>query len=475
MPKIFKEIIILTAMALVLFPSSPLFAQIAGWEGTVDPFYNPNFIISDAEMADFDAMSLGEITEFLKNKPGILGHYEIFDPSISLSRTAAEIVWEASLTHKINPKVLLVMLQKEQSLVENPNPTQYAFDWATGYAVCDSCSVSDPDVLKHKGFAKQVDDAASFMRYCFDNQEKSWLKKAGLIYNVDSIPVIPVNQATANLYTYTPHFRGNYNFWRIWNRWFYQKFPDGMIVQIKDEETIYLIKGDKILPFKNRAIFLSRFSSKNITLVNKTELDSYKKGLEIKYLNYSLIKTEKKLTYLLVDNKKRLLDKAAFRYYGFDPDEVISGKEADLTLYDEGTPVSVTAKYPLGALMQDSKKRNYFLVEDSIRHPIYDKEMIKVNFPSKKLRQITSLQLAKYQDGDPILFNDGTWVKTKDSPEVYLISNGTRRLISDQNTFDALGGQDEKIIITNEKSLSAHPLGDPIRLSSNLASLILNK
>jgi len=90
------------------------------------------------------------------------------------------------------------------------------------------------------------------------------------------------------------------------------------------------------------------------------------------------------------------------------------------------------------------------------------------------LRQTTSLQLTKYKDGEPILFNDGTWLKTKDSPEIYLISNGTRRMISDPSTFTALGGQSENIIITNEKTLAAHPLGDSIKLTPSLANLTSN-
>lgn len=470
MPKLTPIIFLLILFSLI-FPFQPLSAQIAGWEGPTDPLFNPNHIVSDREMVDYNSLTLKEIQAFLDNKPGALKKYEVVDPTTGLNKTAAEIIFQAAQNYQINPKILLVFLQKEQSLVENPNPPTSAFDWATGYGVCDSCSFDDPNVLKHKGFAKQVDDAASFLRYCFDNANLSWIKKYGLIYNIDSIPVIPANYATAFLYTYTPHFRGNYNFWRVWNRWFSQKFPDGMIVQIKNDDKIYLIKDGKILPFKNKAIFLSRYNPKNITLINQTDLDSYKKGPEIKFLNYSLVKTEKKEIYLLVDGKKRLLEKAAFRYYGFDPDEVIPGQEADLAVYDEGEPVSVKAKYPLGAIMQDGKTKEYFLVVDSVKYPLYDKILLAINFPSKKARKVTSLQLKKYQTGDPVLFNDGTWIKTKDSPEIFIVSNGARRLIKDETTFVALGGQDEKVIITNEKSMAAHPLGEPISLTPNPSSL----
>ena len=470
MLKFIKKTLLLGLLMSFALPS-PLLAQIAAVDGPVDPLFNPNHIISDREMVDYSCMTLEEINLFLHNKPGTLAQYEIIDPMTGMNKKAAEIIYQASQEYKISPKVLLVLLQKEQSLVENPSPSQYNLDWAAGYARCDSCGPLDPLALKYKGFAKQVDGAAGALRYYLDAVSQNWLKKVGIIYNIDSIPVIPANLATAGLYTYTPHFRGNYNFWRIWNRWFSQKLPDGLLVQVRDTNQIYLIQDGNLLPFKNQAVFLSRFSLKSITLVSQKDLDSYKIGAEIKFLNYSLVKTDKTHTYLLVNDKKRLIDKTAFRYYGFDTDEVVAGTEEDLLAYKESDPVSTKAIYPLGALMLDTKNKTYYLVEDSIKHPIYDKELIKINFPSKKIKNTTALVLKKYKEGEPILFNDGTWVKTATAPDVYIISNGTRRPIKDELTFSALGGVGQNIVITNEKTISVHPVGEPISFTSAVTTL----
>ncbi len=461
-----KNIIFTITLFSLLF--APVFAsaQIPALPGVpVDPVFNPNFIISDSDMLNPDAMTLPEVQDFLAAKPGILAGYKIFKPEIAMEQTAAEIIYQAAQTEGISPKVLLVLLQKEQSLVEDPTPTQYAFDWATGYAVCDGCSLNDPNVLKFKGFQTQVEKAAGALSYYMETT-KNWLKQAGIIYNIDSIPVIPANRATAGLYTYTPHFRGNYNFWRIWQRWFSQKYPDGLVVQIKDDDTIYLVQNGQLLPFKNRAILYSRYNKKNIVLADKIELESYKIGPEIKFINFSLVKTEKGKTYLLVNDQKRLVDKTAFRYYGFRNDEVVKVKETDMAAYTDGTPVPTKAKYPLGALMQDTKTKNYYLVTDSIKHPIFDKNIIAVNFPSRQLKKVTTAALVKFKEGEPIIFQDGTLLKTKDAAEVYLISNSLRRLIADETTFDALGLEQENIIVTNEKTLSLHPLGEPISLTA---------
>lgn len=460
-----RKIIVILALLALILPTLPAQAQFAAIDKTVDPLFNPNHIISDLEMTSCNAMTKDDIQNFLKSKPGKLATYKYFNPLFSMEMSAAEIIWQAAQTYQINPKVLLVLLQKEQSLVENPNATQYNFDWATGYAVCDGCSLSDPVVQKFKGFYQQVTSSAGRLRYYFDHSTESWIKKPGSIYSIDSMPVIPMSRATAFLYTYTPHFLGNYNFWRVWQRWFTLKYPDGLLVQTKDDDKIYLIQNGQILPFKSRTIFLSRYNPKNIVLVNASDLISYTQGPEIKYINFSLIKTEKNNTYLLVNDKKRLISKEAFRFFGFDPAEVDKGKEADLLAYNEGDPVSVKAKYPLGTILQNSKTGALFFAADGQKHPITDKNLIAVNFPSRQTKKATPEQLKLLKDAEPIIYQDGTLIKSITANETYLISNSQRRLIPDDATLTTLGFQRENLVLTNDETLALHPLGEPINLN----------
>lgn len=452
------------------FPFSPLLAQLAAIDEPVDPLFNPNLLISDQELTSPNAMTLEEIAAFLKSKSGRLAFFKDFIPQYGLEMGAAEIIYQASQAYRINPKVLLVLLQKEQSLVENPKPSQYNYDWATGYARCDSCDASDPAIAKYKGFFKQVDSAAGSLRFFMDNPKKTSIKP-GLLCNIDSIPVIPANQATTVLYTYTPHFRGNYNFWRVWQRWFTQKFPDGMLVKTKDDDKLWLLAHGQILPFKSKAVFLSRYNPKNLVLATAADLASYTKGPEIKFLNFSLVKTEKKKTYLLAGDKKRLLSSEAFRYYGFDSDEIIKAKETDLLAYDEGEPISVKAKYPLGLLMQNKKTGGIYFVADGVKHPVYDKNLIVANFPTMKTRQVTADTLKKLKDGEPISFQDGSLVAMSGSSEIFLISNGLRRPLKNEATLETLGLAKENIIYTNEQTLGLHALGSVIDLSPTASAL----
>lgn len=448
-------------LSLVLFltlgvPAGGLRAQVSSWLQTG---FNPNYLLSDSDLVDYVSWSEEAIQKFLENKPGVLA-YKTFVDMDSLEKSAATIIYQACQRYQTNPKVILAILQKEQSLIDNPKPTQYNFDWATGYGRCDACNPDDPAIAKFKGFAKQVDSAAGALRFFLDT-DQNWLKQPGLIYSIDSIPIIPANQATANLYTYTPHLEGNYNFWKIWQGWFSKIFPDGIVVQ-DDNGQIWLIQNGQKYLFKSKAAFYSRYDAKNLLKAAQTELAQYENGPAIKYPNFSLLKNKKGEIYLLVKNKKRLIEKQAFRYYGFDPEEAVRVADEDLKPYVNGEPVTVKAKYPLGILLKNSKTGGVYFVADSIKYPIWDKNIIKTNFSNRKMRLATLAELKKYQEGEPVKFEDGTLLKTATSPEIYFISNGERRLIKDEATFDTLGWQKENIVTTTEKTLGLHPLGDSI-------------
>lgn len=470
-----KKLLILAVLVNFILSASPALAQIPAIDATVDPDFNPNIIITDEELTNANAMSHEDIATFLKNKSSALANYEIIDPATGLNKTATELIFEASQNYQINPRVLLTLLQKEQSLIENSTPTQYNFDWATGYARCDACDQNDPAIIKFKGLAKQIDSAAASFRYFLDNPPEVWLKKPGLLYSIDSIPVIPANRATALLYTYTPHFRGNYNFWKIWQRWFggVQLFPDGVIVRAKDDSQIWLIKNGRRYPL-SAAAFNSRWKANEVLVTIADLLEQYDIGAKIKYPDFSLLKNPAGEIYLLAGNVRRLIDKTAFRYFGFDPDEVVKASDEELAVYTIGEPIVKDKKFPLGILMQNSKTKELFYVENSVKHMILDKKIALANFPNKKPRLVTAAELKKYSDGEPIKFNDGALIKIAELPDVFLISNTERRAISDESTFNALGLNWNNIMTVSPQALELHALGSPIAISPTAEPLAKN-
>jgi len=486
-----KKILII-CLAL-LFPL-PLLAQT-----TIDPNFNPEKIISDSDLLNYNSMNLSDIQNFLVNKNSFLAGYNTLNAHGTL-KSAAEIIYDA--THNnfdcsgatlsdnpteaekqlkcktittINPKLILVTLQKESSLIEDPNPSQSHLDWAMGYG-CPDGWVCNP---YYKGFGKQVNSMAlQFLAYM--NEAQHYTYKAGQTYTINNtldpycttsnqtMTITPQNQATAALYNYTPHvFNGNYNVYKLWNRYFPTNvtlYPDGSILQAKNDAGIWLIGQGKKHPFLTYAAFVSRFKPEQIVSVESSVLDNYQQGDSIKFSNYSLVQTPDKTIYLLVDKEKRpFANLSAFKKIGFSTDEIENATLDDLANYQIGKTITATSTYVTGALLQDTKSGGIFYVENGIKAPLTDKALLTAKFQGKKIMKVSPLILAAYPKTDPVLFGDGTLLKTDSFPIVYLISNGQKRPFSDEITFNNLGYNTKNVITVSSQFLSLYPIGDQIK------------
>lgn len=162
-------------------------------------------------------------------------------------KSAASIIYDVGQACGINPQVLIVMLQKEQSLITDDWPWDTQYDKAMGYACPDSGPNNSANCnSEYFGFFNQVYNAAkAFRRYEANPTYFNYrAERNNTVYYHPSLGacgssnVFIENQATANLYIYTPYqpnqaaldnlygtgdgcsAYGNRNFWRMYNDWF---------------------------------------------------------------------------------------------------------------------------------------------------------------------------------------------------------------------------------------------------------------
>ena len=168
------------------------------------------------------------------------------------SISAAQMIYNAAQRYQINPKALLVTIQKESigPLTTDTWPLEKQYTYAMGAYCPDSgpggSANCDPN---YAGFSIQIAQSARLMRYYLDNMQQPWwaykkpFQNNYILWNVEPTGcgggnVYVETKATAALYTYTPYqpnaaalnnmygtgdrcsAYGNRNFWRIWNDWF---------------------------------------------------------------------------------------------------------------------------------------------------------------------------------------------------------------------------------------------------------------
>ncbi|MFZ2682159.1 MAG: hypothetical protein WAZ14_03645 [Patescibacteria group bacterium] len=427
--------------------------------------FDPNYILSDTELQDTDAMNLDQIQAFLKR--GHLADLEIEDHEGRI-RDAAEIIWRAAKNNQINPKFLLVLLQKEQSLVEDDSPTQKQLDWAAGYAVCDDCSMSDPTLARWKGFGKQVNSAAMQFTEGYLADIEKFGKTAGkygpgVTVNIDGESITPLNAATAAMYAYTPHLHGNAVFVAIWKRWFGREYPSGSLLQAAGEDGVWLIQHGYRRPIKSASALASRFDADLILTVSPSDLEQFPIGTAINFPNYSLLKDETGRIYLLVDDSLRYIDSMeTFRKVGFSEDELVSITSAEAADYGVGEPITLETSHPQGLLLQLKSTGAVFYIEDGMRHPILDKSVLNARFPNATLTPALPVDIEQYREGTPVTLPEGYLVKSETDPAVYVISEDKLRLIPSESVFLGYGYAWSNIHVVPEYILNLHRLGDTL-------------
>ena len=247
--------------------------------------FQPGNIISDAAFFNSGSMSESQIQTFLQSKvPTCQSGYVCLKDWYDTSRTtsadamcgaypggvrerASTIIFKVAQACGINPQVLLVMLQKEQGLVLHTWPSDWRYTIAMGQGCPDTAACD----TRYYGFFNQVYGAAwQLKRYgnpAGTSQYFTWFAP-GNTWNVrwhpneacGSSPVYIQNQATANLYYYTPYqpnaaairagygegdgcsAYGNRNFYQYFTDWFGAAQADPLqVLQVSGTSERYLV------------------------------------------------------------------------------------------------------------------------------------------------------------------------------------------------------------------------------------------
>ncbi len=464
-------------LALVLhMPLATLAQGISASKPALQGF-NRHAVLNDDALFTFDDWSAERIQRFLLSKNGGLATMKLVDID-GIATRPADILWRVAGSYQISPKYLLVLLQKEQSLVEAKKPSQKQLDWAMGYGVCDNCAMNDPRIQDFKGFANQVEYAAKqhrerYMQQLLTQGQTIAGQAVGKTIVIDGAAVTPANMATAMLYSYTPHLEGNENLWRIWRRWFGRTLPNGTIVKAEDTGQHYLLRrGEKraITPTVVASLIDDR---KKIVELTPSDLDAYPSGAAMRFPNYSLVQTPDETRYLLSgEEKRRIVSNAAFRGLGFQEDEVVEASLEDLASYTDGSDLTETSKYPTGLLARD-KRGGYWYIDNETRRTIPHPLFLKLSFRGRPAKLLSASELARFPISEPFRFRDGELVRNTSSPAVYVIEGGLKRPIATESLFLDLGYAWKNVLTIPDTLLATYTTGETMTPSwKEPASLI---
>ncbi|EKD49183.1 MAG: hypothetical protein ACD_63C00233G0001, partial [uncultured bacterium] len=282
--------------------------------------FNQNRIMEDAYFEDHGSMSLSEIQDFLENlNDTILDEYRTENIG-GEKKLASEIIYDVSQEFKINPEFFLALVEKEQGLLTDLNPSIKALDWATGFG--------DYGDKRRMGFGKQIYFAGKVMAHGGDYDKYSdyydWFKVGKVSGTLDGYKVNPENNITRKCYLYNP-LRGDKNArfganWLLWHliaeryaeqfaaytgddvekeekkdekhpeKYFYR---DGTVVRQVGFDEVYLIDGNKKFEFSGQNALGLRYDSSEIVEIANEELANFEYGGKIGLPNGVVVQRKK--------------------------------------------------------------------------------------------------------------------------------------------------------------------------------------
>jgi len=248
-------------------------------------------LMDDGIMDSYNTMSAAEIDSFLISRNSCISPNNGFTAAVPSGYSpsggfayggygsAGAVIYAAAQAYEINPRVLLVTLQKEQSMITSTSCSTNTISKAMGYGCPDggssySYSNTNPALyaingvpvdsvgttcvnqIQKAGFSQQVIRAAWLLKFSeqrskgnvgwniqkpgWDNSDDPLTYYSGYMTQgnykriqsessttyydgyatIDGVSTHMDTGATASLYRYTPHFPGNQNFVNLYESWF---------------------------------------------------------------------------------------------------------------------------------------------------------------------------------------------------------------------------------------------------------------
>lgn len=316
--------------------------------------FTPNNIIDNSVFDDVNTMTPVQIDAFLNGFPSSCispnSGFRAIDPTGYSQATgytfggyvtAGQVIYDAAKAYGLNPQVLVVTLEKEQSLVSGRNnfagycnngdehkyaaalgfgcpdsPNTYSYTGLNLYqrngVVVGNVGPTCVNSVSKAGFSQQVIRAAWLLTFGRQRAEGntgwavingSWNNTDDLYscyggpmtqgnyrvcpngqptyydgyVTIDGVATHMDNGATAALYWYTPHFHGNELFSTLFQSYF-GSVIGSYLVRTPADATVYLLSGNNKYPIGDSGVLQDFTPLGQVKYVSDTYLSAYSQG-----------------------------------------------------------------------------------------------------------------------------------------------------------------------------------------------------
>ena len=272
---------------------------------------------------------------------------------------------------------------------------------------------------------------------------------------------------------------------------FRKYYPNGTLIRQKDSFAVWLSEGTQRHLIPSPEVFNTRFKWNNVIEVSEIP-DDFEIGEEVKFSDGTLLMGDNSTVYIVTDNgyKRGFVSKEIFEGLGYKWKSIIKVSNTELAKYSDSViefpqmtnmqmgSVNNLNSHPMGTLInvdgtiyrKDRRTSSESVLtcdgcEPMIFRGIPSPDIFLANnFKWENVVSATegekSLLNSAYNFiGSNITFPDGTLLKGKSSPTVYLMEYGQKTPFHTANEFLSRGYKWESILEINDSELNMVPNG----------------
>ena len=489
-----KPLQLISAAILIALPFLTL-AQTA-----VDPAFNPNQLISNAAFSDTQTFGgAAGIQKFLEIKGSVLANIDPSflpefkepnaillkqalddpEPNLPTLRTAAELIWDASQSTGLNPQVILATMEKEEGLVDqkygSPQAAQTAIDHAMGFNCGDNVSCWNLFPGFYYQLFGNLDSsgnrylgAAKSLMKSFNTQGGRGPSFNGSVSQVGQTIILDntqggyagispqqnvtlANNATAALYRYTPHV-----FNGNYNFWkFFTdwfKYANGTLITLANGTNTYIIEdGSKQLILD----FVAQARGLNTTLkvtLSPNEFADYPTGDLYSPADNTVIQTPDGKNYVFLAGAKHPASAFVISQRGLATTTALSVNTSDASLFITGSVLPPKD----GTVIRGKTNPAVYLVQNGEIELFSPYTFAQSNIKTKQIVLVPDDEIGTYTQNGFVPPKNGSLVKTASSPTIYLVLDGLKHAII-ADIFKNQGYRQSQVGVITSDEIGALP------------------
>lgn len=483
--------------------------------------FNPSLLLADDRFSDTGTLGGAEgIQKFLQNKGSALANTsadflvklrepsdvnlksQLPDPRPALGRlrTAAELIYDASTSAGLNPQVVLVTLEKEQTLVDgtftSSQSLQRALDHALGFGCPDGGGCSDVFLGFYFQLFGNFDAAgnryigmpASLMRSfnysvggvrvgsgplvdaqnnAYGNGSRVKLSQKGDTITLENTQGPPNNApatqtvtlsnfATTALYRYTPHvYNGNYNFSKFFVAWF--RYPNGTLIQTAGDPHTYMIENGFRRLISSFVITQRGLNPASVVPLSPSEFAGFAAGDVMLPKEGTLIKNSLGKVYIIEGDSRKLLSSFVAAQRKLNLAAAVALPDEEIQSYQDGG-VALPAE---GTLVKGSDNPGVYVITNNQKRLLSAFVFKQRGYKFADVLSAVPGELDSYPTGKVMPPRDDTLVKATDNPAVYHVGNGLLEPLS-LFVFNTRGFHFKDVVSVPAAELAGWDVGKPM-------------